>query len=645
MKKITRSLSIFLLLITLLCTLTACSLADLAENPYFAQGKPGETPPSATPGEETVHTWSAWVTDETTHKRTCTTCGETEEDDHTPTSDSGYNATCGQDGLTDGSHCAVCSYILTAQEVIPATGEHDYVACEIIPPTFTDVGYIAAEQCKICHTVNEATADNTIPAFRATCGSYGYDALADKTDGEKLQAFYAALYDACVAFHTDADTDAFEKDDYWVAFTIPYSSYEITKEQAFEVLHTLQADCPIFYWIGNLVAGDSSLLYVYTEPDYASGILRSACNEQIYDGILEIGYRRDSAFALAFYLNDLLVEGMDYAYEADGVTPSRSAWAHNILGYFSYGAGVCETYAETFSLFLNYWGVENAIVTGYAGAEAHAWNVAQMEDGGWYWFDITWNDQPTVTFGKIYNYFCKTDAEFALSERTIDTALYAPPTRSETSYVGDTVGTAFSFGAHTYVIIGYGEVELTESSALGTLDLHALVSYNSRSYELVSVGKLEGNTLMPVFASGVTSVYLPETVRHIRGNAFSVRTLTEVLVSADNPYLLSEGGVAIYRRDPCVLVCYLPTATATTLTLRADTVGIDSWAILNGNVTVVELPATLSFIDTYAFYDTNASLELHFDGTVEEWNALDKDTFTLPQCSVVCSDGSVSLSP
>jgi transglutaminase/protease-like cytokinesis protein 3 len=103
---------------------------------------------------------------------------------------------------------------------------------------------------------------------------------------------------------------------------------------------------------------------------------------------------------------------MEYAYEADGSTPENDAWAHNILGVFEKKTGVCEAYSKTFQLLLNYCGVDNIYVTGYA-TEPHAWNLAKMDDGSWYWFDLTWDDKSDTNsntldwaWGIWYNYFC-----------------------------------------------------------------------------------------------------------------------------------------------------------------------------------------------------------------------------------------------
>ena len=60
----------------------------------------------------------------------CSRCGdaqtrETGFRDHTPIADKGYAADCEKEGLTDGSHCSVCSKILSKQSVIEPLG-HNY---------------------------------------------------------------------------------------------------------------------------------------------------------------------------------------------------------------------------------------------------------------------------------------------------------------------------------------------------------------------------------------------------------------------------------------------------------------------------------------------------------------------------------------
>ncbi len=609
---------------------------QLTENPFF----------SPLPEEEHTHAW-VWTTDADTHLGTCA-CGEvTEAEAHVPVTDPGTEATCGDDGITEGSHCEICACVIVAQEPIPATGEHDATPCDFLLPTFTEDGCVSGEICRNCGTVTTGDEDR-LPAIENTCGTYAYDALASQPNGAEMQSFYSDVYDACVRFHTsDTLTAKLDSNQRWLAFSVPYDTYGLSSNEVFAVLECIQNDCPVFYWIHNYRAADERNLKIFTSEAYAAGTDRTALNNVVYRGIASLGYRTGTAYELAFFLHDTLIDTLDYAYEADGETPSSAVWAHNILGYFQYKTGVCETYAETFILFLNYWGVDNTLVTGNAGGVGHAWNMVKMDNDDWYWFDLTWDDQPGYDLGRIYNYFCKTDDEFSIMERFVDETLYDIPEAGTASYTGNlpAMGTSFTSGGFTYHIVGYDEVELTSASGFGAVTVPARVTYQGRTYAVVSVGKLEGGYLMNVFGSAVTSVSLPKTIRHIRGNAFNTSRLTSVSIAADNPYLFVEGGTAIYRysgESACTLVCYLSAPRETTLILRDDCIGIESWSFINEYVTEVVLPAELCFIDDNAFNNCNRAISITYLGTMEDWQAVTIGISALPECDVACSDGTLS---
>ncbi len=87
--------------------------------------------------EAAGHQWGAWETTkaptctaEGEETRTCTVCGETEtrtaeKAAHTPVTVEGKDATCTEEGLSDGEKCSVCGETLKEQETIPALG-HDF---------------------------------------------------------------------------------------------------------------------------------------------------------------------------------------------------------------------------------------------------------------------------------------------------------------------------------------------------------------------------------------------------------------------------------------------------------------------------------------------------------------------------------------
>ena len=55
---------------------------------------------------------------------------------------------------------------------------------------------------------------------------------------------------------------------------------------------------------------------------------------------------------------------------------------------------VCSGYAALFWNFMNELGVPCEIICGVAGpnSESHAWNQVKMDDGKWYFVDVTWDD-------------------------------------------------------------------------------------------------------------------------------------------------------------------------------------------------------------------------------------------------------------
>ncbi|MBO5654539.1 MAG: hypothetical protein J6S32_00730, partial [Clostridia bacterium] len=65
---------------------------------------------------------------------------------HQEVIDQGKPATCLENGLTEGKHCALCNTVLVPQQKIPMLG-HDIVQYEAKAPTCTEVGWEAYEAC------------------------------------------------------------------------------------------------------------------------------------------------------------------------------------------------------------------------------------------------------------------------------------------------------------------------------------------------------------------------------------------------------------------------------------------------------------------------------------------------------------------
>ena len=89
---------------------------------------------------------------------TCANCGDEYTEvlpklAHTPEVVPAVPVTCTEDGLTEGSVCAVCGEVLVEQEVIKAVGAHDYKKVEAVAPTCTAAGNTEGVVCSVCGDV------------------------------------------------------------------------------------------------------------------------------------------------------------------------------------------------------------------------------------------------------------------------------------------------------------------------------------------------------------------------------------------------------------------------------------------------------------------------------------------------------------
>ncbi len=513
-------------------TANTSAAADGAGNGTEDEEGVGTIPPD-TPH---THKYGAWKSNADGHYKECTLCGESaEQGTHISVPDEPVFPTCGEAGLSEGAHCEVCAAVLVAQTPIAATGEHNFGNTELVYPTFESDGYLSGSPCTVCKKVLDG--EGTIPAAKNTCGEYAYNALENSG-----RDFYDALYAECVKFHTNSNTNATEKQykdndgeqkTAYVAFSIDCTRYGIsTFNEAFDILHSLLADCPIFYWIDNLALSETSsdgkiTVFVCTDHEYALGSEREKYNTKIYQALAKTTVPQGGTYEKTLYLHDMIVDTMTYAYKTDGTTPEDAAWAHNIEGYFTRQSGVCETYTEVFAMFLNYWGVENAQVEGEVDGAGHAWNIVNMGDNAWYWFDLTWDDQEKWPLGRFYNYFCVTDS--AMSGRKVNTSLYTLPACAETAFETNEVlmvGDIFTSGAYECTVVGYGEIYLNSVKGSGEVTVPETVEYGGMIYTVVGLEKVDTQHAYPVFENTAKTVNLPSTLEYMQSYSLYIDNLT-----------------------------------------------------------------------------------------------------------------------
>ncbi len=118
------------------------------------------------------------------------------------------------------------------------------------------------------------------------------------------------------------------------------------------------------------------------------------------------------------FVHDKLIERVSYHLGAEMNQSAYSALVN--------GQTVCAGYARAFQYLMQQLGIPCYYCTGYAGEE-HAWNIVALDDG-YYNVDVTWDDSD----GGRYDYFNKTDMDYAGSHIRQDLSVYLPPCNGAT---------------------------------------------------------------------------------------------------------------------------------------------------------------------------------------------------------------------
>ena len=116
----------------------------------------------------------------------CAVCGEVIVEQevikavgHKEVKDEAVAATCTEDGLTEGSHCAVCGEVIVEQEVIKAVG-HKEVKDEAVAATCTEDGLTEGSHCSVCG--KNVKKGEIIPAKGHTAGEWQVIKVATTTE-------------------------------------------------------------------------------------------------------------------------------------------------------------------------------------------------------------------------------------------------------------------------------------------------------------------------------------------------------------------------------------------------------------------------------------------------------------------------------
>lgn len=360
-----------------------------------------------------------------------------------------FEPNCVKNGLTYYT-CEVCGE--TKSQILPATGEHKFK---------NDV-------CIYCNASYRRILDERYNT------DYGYEYLSNMTGGALFCRLYDAIDGYAMDFHSDGSLNATADGDEYVLAQINYAALGLTDDQAVSVWKTYTDDNPLYYWMSKTLQVRGENIVLFVEPEYANGSDRIAYNEKLYSIINEYEdmAQNESAYTVALAYHDAIINKIDYAYK-NGNVPEDAAWAHNVTGVLEGKGAVCEGYARTFQLLLNTRGIDNIFVDGTSRNQNHAWNLVQLDDGEWYWYDLTWDDTPGYYWGMQNNYTCATDEEFLKNHTPSNDGqfgvdfLYGLPERATSAYDGDepTLSDKITVDGNAYEIIGYNSLNLSKLSA------------------------------------------------------------------------------------------------------------------------------------------------------------------------------------
>ena len=110
---------------------------------------------------------------------TCLHCGltkragELEALGHDVVTDAAVPPTCVSDGLTEGSHCARCGEVFTAQTTVPSTGEHAHVVTPGKAATCTEPGLLE-QTCRRCGAEQKTVLPVLESCAGTICPSHDY---------------------------------------------------------------------------------------------------------------------------------------------------------------------------------------------------------------------------------------------------------------------------------------------------------------------------------------------------------------------------------------------------------------------------------------------------------------------------------------
>ncbi len=145
----------------------------------------------------------------------------------------------------------------------------------------------------------------------------------------------------------------------YVFLTITTTKYNLTSEQALEAYYAVVYDNPIYYFIGKSISYSyasndlCTTLKLKVSSQYTSKTVRDTYNDAIViyvEDCVDLVDGLTDDLDIALEIHDKIISDVDYDY-------TFGVYAYDIIGVVANEGPVCESYAETYFMLLNYFDV------------------------------------------------------------------------------------------------------------------------------------------------------------------------------------------------------------------------------------------------------------------------------------------------